>query len=271
MSITLAGTGLFTGVHCTLTLERHDGPLTVQALGEVATLADFRPGRSPLSSTLALPGGRELRTVEHLFAAVAGFRAYHGLRLTVEGPEVPLLDGTASLFAEALARLDVPASAPATRIVRPFAVQVSGSDYRFEPQVAVCIESTLVTDDPRLVGTAIFGGDAHDFRARIAPARTFAFARDLEAYAALGIATHLEPEHFVILGDTILAAGAPFQPDEPARHKLLDLLGDLVLHGGVPRGRITVRRPGHARTHEALAHALAAGAIGSSGPRGGTS
>lgn len=271
MSITLAGTGLFTGVHCTLTLERHDGPLTVQALGGVATLADFRPGRSPLSSTLALPGAGELRTVEHLFAAVAGLQAYHGLRLTVDGPEVPLLDGTAAPFAEALARLGVAPCDPPTRVVRAFTAHVAGSDYRFEPAAAVRVESTLVTDDARLVGAATYDGDPQDFRARIAPARTFAFARDLEAYAALGIATHLEPEHFVILGDAILAAGAPFHPDEPARHKLLDLLGDLVLHGGVPRGRITVRRPGHARTHEAMRQAVAGGAIGSSGPRGGTS
>ncbi len=261
MSITLAGTGLFTGVHCTLTLERHDGPLTVQALGGVATLADFRPGRSPLSSTLALPGGGELRTVEHLFAAIAGLQAYHGVLITVRGPEVPLLDGTAALFAEALTRLGVPSSAPPTRIVRAFTAHVAGSDYAFEPDPAIVVESTLVTDDARLVATAMYQGDPLDFRARIAPARTFAFARDLEAYAALGIATHLEPEHFVIVGDTILAAGAPFHPDEPARHKLLDLLGDLVLHGGVPQGRITARRPGHARTHQALTQALAAAAI----------
>ncbi len=261
MSITLAGIGLFTGVHCTLTLERHDGPLTVEALGRAVTLGHFRPGRSPLSSTLALDGERELRTVEHLLSAVAGLGAYAGLRITVQGPEVPLLDGTAAPFAEAIARSGVPVSAPPTRIVRPFAAHVAGSDYHFEPAPAVRVESTLVTDDPRLVGTVRYDGDPRDFRARIAPARTFAFARDLEAYAALGIATHLEPEHFVILGDTILAAGAPFHPDEPARHKLLDLLGDLVLHGGVPCGRITAHRPGHARTHEALAQARAAAAI----------
>jgi UDP-3-O-acyl-N-acetylglucosamine deacetylase len=65
----------------------------------------------------------------------------------------------------------------------------------------------------------------------------------------------------VIAEDAIHAAGAPFAPDEPARHKLLDLVGDMYLYGGPPRGRVRAFRPGHAATHAAMARALDLGVL----------
>ena len=59
----------------------------------------------------------------------------------------------------------------------------------------------------------------------------------------------------------VLSAGRPYEPDEPARHKLLDLLGDLYLHGGAPIGFLRAERPGHQRTHEIVRRALDAGVV----------
>jgi UDP-3-O-[3-hydroxymyristoyl] N-acetylglucosamine deacetylase len=66
--------------------------------------------------------------------------------------------------------------------------------------------------------------------------------------------------------DRVLSAGAPFLADEPARHKLLDLVGDLYLYGGPPRGRVRATRPGHGATHEAMRRALAEGLVAREGP-----
>jgi UDP-3-O-[3-hydroxymyristoyl] N-acetylglucosamine deacetylase len=65
----------------------------------------------------------------------------------------------------------------------------------------------------------------------------------------------------VVIGAEILAAGRPFAPDEPARHKLLDLVGDLFLYGGPPRGSVAAYRPGHWATHEAVRRAREAGVL----------
>jgi UDP-3-O-acyl-N-acetylglucosamine deacetylase len=65
----------------------------------------------------------------------------------------------------------------------------------------------------------------------------------------------------VVIGAEILCAGAPFSPDEPARHKLLDLAGDLFVYGGPPRGTVSAYRPGHWSTHEAMRVAIARGVI----------
>jgi len=65
----------------------------------------------------------------------------------------------------------------------------------------------------------------------------------------------------VVADDAIHASGAAFSRDEPARHKLLDLAGDLYLYGGPPEGELSARRPGHAATHEAVRRALAQGIL----------
>ncbi len=65
----------------------------------------------------------------------------------------------------------------------------------------------------------------------------------------------------VVIGPEILARGRPFEADEPARHKLLDLIGDLFLYGGPPRGSVSASRPGHWATHEAMQRAREAGVL----------
>ena len=89
-------------------------------------------------------------------------------------------------------------------------------------------------------------------------------ARDIGELVAGGLARHVEPASVVVLApEAILHAGRAFSPDEPARHKLLDLLGDLYLSGGPPLGRLRAVRPGHA------ANAVAAQARARGGDRHG--
>jgi UDP-3-O-[3-hydroxymyristoyl] N-acetylglucosamine deacetylase len=140
---------------------------------------------------------------------------------------------------------------------RSAVIDVGLSRYELSPYDAgVDVAVRLELDDPRLATDAAWQGDTDDFRRRIAPARTFALARDVDELARMGLARHVPPESVVLVApEAVYAAGAPFSADEPARHKLLDLLGDLYLHGGPPLGRIRALRPGHAANTQAFRRA----------------
>jgi UDP-3-O-[3-hydroxymyristoyl] N-acetylglucosamine deacetylase len=146
-------------------------------------------------------------------------------------------------------------------VARRESIDVGASRYEFEPGDRVALRVAFETEDPRLARHASWDGDPSDFRERIAPARTFALARDLEAIGRLGLARHVDPAAVVVvMPDAIHGRGA-FAPDEPARHKLLDLVGDFYLHGGPPRGTVTARRPGHGPTLEAIVRARREGIL----------
>src|SRR5439155_11083163 len=133
----------------------------------------------------------------------------------------------------------------ALRVVRDGRVRVGLSEYVFAPGDETCLSVRIDFDDARLAPEAMWDGSLDAYRAHISGARTFCFESEIDALARSGLAAHVPPESVVVIGDTILTAGAPFFSEEPARHKLLDLIGDLFVYGGPPRGRIDASRPGH--------------------------
>ena len=142
-------------------------------------------------------------------------------------------------------------------------IRVGSSRYECHPGTVPTVQVFLELDDPRIAPTAGWHGDAGDFHARIAPARTFAFAGDTAELVASGLARRVDPTSVVVVApDAIHSAGAPFAPDEPARHKVLDLMGDLYLFGGPPIGTIRAVRPGHSSNVQACRIALATGVFG---------
>jgi UDP-3-O-acyl-N-acetylglucosamine deacetylase len=243
----------------------------------VVLLAQARPGPTELNGTdvrelVALRAeratavrvrGERLSTVEHLFSALAGLGLHEGVAIDVSGPELPLLDGCARRYCEALRPLAIAKSEPMLEVKKKGVVELGPCRYELEPADAVRVEVRAVFDDARLEAFASWDGDAEDYEARVAPARTFAFAHEIEHLLARGLASHVEPESVVVVAeDGLLSAGEPAAWDEPVRHKLLDLVGDLFLYGGPPRGVVRALRPGHYVTHEAMRSALAQGLVG---------
>lgn len=263
------GRGLHSGAVTDLTLMADQGlaSLLIKLEDEEPLALDQFRCASSARSTSIVAGGLVLRTVEHLFAALAATSTRAGLLVHVRGGEVPLVDGGARSFVDALLGLELPCSPPKTVITRDGTIEVEGSVYELrrgpEPEVVVEIDF----DDGRLEPRASWSSSLEDFRERVAPARTFAFEDEVAALAAAGLASHVAKESVVVIGrDRVLSAGAPFHWDEPARHKLLDLIGDLYLYGGPPRGRLFAYRPGHARTHAAMRRALEEGMLALSQP-----
>lgn len=259
----IAGQGLHTGARASVRFERAAGPITFVQDAASATLDELEVASATRSTTLATHDGRvRIATVEHVLAALAGLTIQHDLRVIVGGPEMPLADGCAAAFFDALAALGLAPSPPALVVAQPGEIVVGESRYAFEPRDAPSLEVTIDFGDPRLANGASWDGTPAAFRAAIATARTFGFAHEVEALAEAGLASHVAPESVVVLAkDEVLFAGRPFSADEPARHKLLDLAGDLYVHGGPPRGCVRAHRPGHAATHEAVRRALAAGIL----------
>jgi UDP-3-O-[3-hydroxymyristoyl] N-acetylglucosamine deacetylase len=222
-------------------------------------------GESRSTCATTRDGRLRVATVEHLFAALGSMSIRDGVVIEIDGPELPLVDGGARAFIDILAWLRLGASPPVLRAVRAGTIDVGASRYEIRPpshQAEMRVEVEVDFDDLRLERHARWNGDPADFRERIASARTFGFERELGDLMARGLASHVEPESVVVVAkDRILSAGRPFRADEPVRHKLLDLVGDLYGHGGPFHGSLRATRPGHAATHEAMTRAIADGLL----------
>lgn len=261
-SVSCRGFGLHGGKSAALELVREPGPLRIQRDGVVRELGSaFRIADTALSTSIACDAF-EVRTVEHFFAALAGLGIRSGMRIVVSGDEMPLLDGGARVFAALVSELDLAPQPPETRVTRAERIELDGSTYEFRPGAAPHVE--VWCDLPVSCDAgASWRGDTDDFLARIAPARTFALERDVNDIAARGLARHVDPKSVLVVSDGAIFGAGEVRRDEPARHKLLDLIGDAFFHRGPPRGFVRATKPGHARNHAAFARAIATGVIAS--------
>jgi UDP-3-O-[3-hydroxymyristoyl] N-acetylglucosamine deacetylase len=228
-----------------------------------ANVVRLAPGAvvdTTLGTTVANRAGARVQTVEHLLAAILGV-GLDNVVIDLEGGEPPAMDGSALPFARRLAQAGVDRLAAPRRVIRvekPVEVDLGGRTARFEPASRLEIDIAIAFDDPAIGRQrAVFALDpersAERFLADLAPARTFAFLKDYDALRAQGLARGGSLENCVVLdgGEVINEGGLRFA-DEFARHKALDVLGDLALAGWAIQGRYTAERPGHALNNLAL-------------------
>ena len=224
-----------------------------------------------LSAALALPGcsaigdpESHVAYVEHLLAALGAAGVTDAL-VTVDGPELPLLEGSALPWWEALARAGVvPGDAEVSPLVVAEPVAVCEAEAFLLALPAEATAYTYVLEHPHpLVGRqwAEFAPAGDNFAREIAPARTFTTAEEAQRAQELGLLRGGSEANALVLYPDHLSA-EPTLPHACARHKLLDLLGDLYLLGRPLVGRIVAYQAGH-RANQRLAHALAAQAAAS--------
>jgi len=208
---------------------------------------------STLATTLAR-NGASVSTVEHLLAALRGL-GIDSARIEVDGPEVPILDGSAAPFVEAIqaaGRRPLPASRRDLFLRQPTSVRhgdrtilaVPSSDFRISYAIdfahpAIGYQAVTLRMDERVFATSI------------APARTFCLLRDVKAMQASGLAQGGSLDNALVVGeDGVLNPSLRFA-DEFVRHKVLDLIGDLALLGSPLRAHVIVFKGGH-QMHAAL-------------------
>jgi UDP-3-O-[3-hydroxymyristoyl] N-acetylglucosamine deacetylase len=263
LRVSLEGTALHAGVPARVELRRVPGPIRFVREGRAASLEEMRLENVDRGVALAGPGGApKVDLCEHLLAALGGLGVFAGVEVEVEGPELPLLDGGALAFAEALRALELPRGVGCLVVAREAELRHGAALYRLRPADGLRVEVTV--DFPPPVGreSACWDGDPDDFVARVAPARTFGWRDEHRALLARERARGADQAGLLVFDDGKVMSGCrPAEPGECARHKLLDLIGDLTVHGGLARGRVEAERPGHAATHACLAAALREGSV----------
>lgn len=283
-SLTFEGIGLHTGERCTMKVmpaaANHgyrfvrvdlDGSPEVRA--DVDLVVETRRG-----TTLEENGAR-VYTTEHILAALHGCEVDNA-RIEIDGPEIPILDGSAAAFVEAiLAAGFTEQDAP-----RKFFTLTENISFEDEEKIVEMLAVPEPEGEFRLTVMVDYHspilGTQHasmyklsEFPQEIAHCRTFVFLKEVEALAQSGLIKGGDVDNAVVLAERPysteelrhigslvgkdnleLAAGtkgvlntSPLRVDnEPARHKLLDIVGDLALTGVFIRGHILAARPGHA-------------------------
>lgn len=200
---------------------------------------------------------RRLATVEHLLAALAGVGISSAL-LLVDGPEIPLMDGSAQPWVEAIAEVGLKplgARCLSPLLEAPITLQHGQSFVTALP--SDCLRLAAAIEFPQAaIGRQLYSLELtpQAFVEQIAPARTFGFKQQVEQLLAAGLIKGGALDNALVCdGDGWVNPPLRFA-DEPVRHKLLDLLGDLAL-AGLPQAQVFAFRGSHG-LHTALAAAL---------------
>ena len=200
--------------------------------------------------------GRTVSTVEHLLSALLGCGIDNAL-IAVDGPEIPVTDGSAKVFADAIEAVGrKPQEQPQTRWVPTGTHVFHDGEKLLVVTPAPSLRVRMTIDFPAPVGAQYFDTeiDAERYAREIAPARTFVYKRDVDALRERGLALGGSLENAVVFDTT--GPLAPLRmPDEPVRHKILDLVGDFALLGAYPQCEVIAVKSGH-KVHCTAVHEL---------------
>ena len=259
-TVDLSGRGLFSGQPVTVTFRpapADHGVIFVRTdldgvqIPAVIDNVSQQPRRTVLES-----GTGTVAMCEHCLSALAALQIDNVL-IELDAPELPGLDGSARPYLDVLheAELD-PSDQPRQRLVitDPIMAQLNGA-----------MLAALPSDEPMLqvVFDMDYGPDSHlgrqlrsfsfsngDFAEQIAPARTFVLEDEARQLQAAGVGQHLTTADVLVIADDGPVGDNAYRfDDEPVRHKIIDLIGDLYLLGMPIQGRIVAYKSGHALNH----------------------
>lgn len=254
-AIEFEGIGLHTGLPARVGVRpaKADSGLSFHLNGAVSFPAYAEFVTDTRRATVIGSGEHSVSTVEHLLSALAGMQVDNAV-IEVEGPEIPVMDGSALPFARAIDAVGTAdLGEPVRRFAPPLPAYFREGDKllvvlpaaEFRVKVAVAYETPI--------GAQFFDGAMTPelYLREIAPCRTFGFAHEVEALRNAGLARGGTLENAVVF-----AAGGPLQalrfPDEPVRHKVLDLIGDFALLGMRPQCEVVAIKGGHMLHHRAV-------------------
>lgn len=283
-TVSIEGIGLHTGKPCKLSF--HPAPedhglvfqrVDIEGAPSVPALVDFVVDTT--RGTTLESGAARVHTVEHVLSALAGLNIDNSL-ISLDGPEPPAMDGSAIAFVNVLKEVGLTEQAKERKyliIQAPleYTDDASGSTIRIEPakefsvSVSVDFQSAVLGET-----SADYSTSSNDYSEEIANSRTFCFLHEVEALYEAGLIQGGSLDSAVVLVDQklsdsdleklkgrygnvdgnleagILNAAGLRHENEPARHKLLDLIGDLALLGAPILGKVTATKPGHTANTE---------------------
>lgn len=264
-AVSFEGVALHTGTVCKVTLRPapvdHGVVFRRVDLGQDALI----PARARFVSrtdrcTTLCCGSAQVSTVEHLLAALRGLEIDNVI-IDIDGPEVPIADGSAASFVaeiDAAGIVEQPAERRLLKVKEPVWARVGGSVAVALPYDGFKVSLTFTNDHGHPVLGDLFAEielTPDEFRSGVASARTIGWLDEIDALKARGLVKGASMEMAVVLSETEILTPMRF-PNEPARHKVLDIIGDLFLAGFV-HAHIVAVRASHALNAK-LAQALAA-------------
>lgn len=207
-------------------------------------------------------GGTSVGTVEHLMAALYGL-GVDNVRIEVDGPEIPIMDGSAASFVFLVRSAGIYEQAAPRRVLRvkrPVEVKMGERSIRLEPARGLSVDCEIDFAHPA-IGRQRYAGfelTPERFEQEICRARTFGFLHEVQALWRAGLARGGSLENTIVLDEQkVMNPEGLRMPDEFVRHKVLDLLGDLALVGFQLQGHVHVVRGGHALHQRAITTLLA--------------
>jgi UDP-3-O-[3-hydroxymyristoyl] N-acetylglucosamine deacetylase len=211
---------------------------------------------STLNTTLSNGEGVKIGTVEHLLAALSGCEV-DNVVVELDGPEVPIMDGSAEPFVfliDCAGLVEQDAPRRAIKVLRPVTVAEGSKSASLLPQdgfsMTVEIDFASRAISRQDIDVVL---DAATFKNDIARARTFGLLHEVDRMRAAGLARGGSLENAVVVsGDTVLNEGGLRFADEFVRHKVLDAIGDLALAGAPIIGHFRGVRSGHALNRRVL-------------------
>lgn len=283
-AISFSGKGLHTGAPANLTLRPAgiDHGIKFKRVdieGEPTIDADADLVVDVSRGTTLEQNGARVSTVEHILSAIVGYQIDNVI-IELDGPEIPIMDGSALAFAEKIEE----AGLEEQNALREY-IELDHAIYYNDPKRSVEI-AFLPLDDYRVTCMVDYNSDVlgsqhatlnelADFKKEIAPCRTFCFVHELEFLLNQGLikggdldnavvvvdrsvtdedlkrlAKKFDKGEIIVKEDGVLNNTNLRFKNEPARHKLLDVMGDLALVGKPIKGQILAARPGHAANVE---------------------
>lgn len=211
---------------------------------------------SRLCTVIENDAGVAVSTIEHVMAALAGSGVHNAL-IDIDGPEVPILDGSAMPFVAGFLEAGIEGlNAPvrAIRVLKPVEVREGEAVARLEPAEMLEIDFRIDFEDAAIgLQSRRLNMANGAFVRELSDSRTFCRQADVDAMRERGLALGGTLENAVVFdGDRVLSPGGLRHADEPVRHKMLDVVGDLALAGGPILGRYTGERAGHSLTNRLL-------------------
>jgi UDP-3-O-[3-hydroxymyristoyl] N-acetylglucosamine deacetylase/3-hydroxyacyl-[acyl-carrier-protein] dehydratase len=278
-AVNISGVGLHTGKSVQLTFKpappNHGFRFQRIDLPDQPVIpADVKMVVSTNRGTTLRSGDAQVSTVEHVLSALTGL-GFDNVLLEIDGPEMPIMDGTSMPFVDVLktaGKIEQDAQRDYFIVTEPIAYkdEVTGTELLALPSDA--FEATVMIDfNSKVLGPQFASlHSMEEYEDAIAPCRTFVFVHELEKLLDMGLIKGGDLDNAIVIADRKMESeeldalakkmGKPgirvdsegvlntvklrFQ-NEPARHKLLDVIGDLALVGKPIRGKIMATKPGH--------------------------
>jgi UDP-3-O-[3-hydroxymyristoyl] N-acetylglucosamine deacetylase len=203
-----------------------------------------------LCSALANEHGVSVGTVEHLMAALAGC-GIDNVRIELDGPEVPVMDGSSQHFVDVIRAagvVELTADRRVIRVLKPVSVETEHGSAELTPAPVFSVDFEIEFQSQAIRRQHLRLGVVNGaFCKELANARTFGFMHEVEAMQKAGLARGGSLDNAIVIdGDKVLNDGGLRHDDEFVRHKALDAVGDLYLAGGQIIGAYRAERAGHA-------------------------